>query len=92
MWARCMDARRCVATFQDWIDTFDNTSNVPEELVDLGHDRVLAVEHATGTAKASGVKTELRYAAVYTVRDGKISRGHEYIDRATALEAAGLRE
>jgi ketosteroid isomerase-like protein len=65
---------------------------VPEELVDLGHDRVLAVEHATGTAKASGVKTELRYAAVYTVRDGKISRGHEYIDRATALEAAGLRE
>jgi ketosteroid isomerase-like protein len=78
--------------FQDWIDTFDNTSNVPEELVDLGHDRVLAVQHAAGTAKSSGVKTELRYAVVYTVRDGKISRGREYIDRATALEAAGLRE
>jgi ketosteroid isomerase-like protein len=77
---------------QDWIDTFDNTSNVPEELVDLGHDRVLAVQHATGTAKASGVETELRYAVVYTVRDGKISRGREYIDRATALEAVGLRE
>jgi uncharacterized protein len=78
--------------FQDWIDTFDNTSNVPEELVDLGHDRVLAVQRATGTAKASGVTTELRYAVVYTVRDGKISRAREYIDRATAVEAVGLRE
>jgi ketosteroid isomerase-like protein len=78
--------------FQDWIDTFDNTSNVPEELVDLGHDRVLAVQRATGTAKASGVTTELRYAVVYTVRDGKISRAREYIDRATAVEAVRLRE
>jgi ketosteroid isomerase-like protein len=78
--------------FQDWIDTFDNVSNVPEELVDLGDDRVLAVQRATGRARASGVETELRYAVVYTVRDGKISGGREYIDRATALEAAGRRE
>jgi ketosteroid isomerase-like protein len=76
--------------FQDWIDTFDNVGNVPEELLDLGDDRVLAVQHATGRAKASGIETELRYAVVYTVRDGKITRGREYIDRAAALEAAGL--
>jgi uncharacterized protein len=78
--------------FQDWIDTFDNVSNMPEELLDLGDDRVLAVQHATGRAKASGIETELRYAVVYTVRDGRITRGREYIDRAAALEAVGLRE
>jgi ketosteroid isomerase-like protein len=78
--------------FQDWIDTFDDVSNAPEELLDLGDDRVLAVQRATGRAKASGVETELRYAVVYTLRDGKIARGREYIDRATAIETVGLRE
>ena len=73
--------------FQDWIDTFDDVSNVLEELVDVGDDRVVAVQRVTGRARASGVTTELRYAVVYTVCDGKIARGREYIDRATALEA-----
>ena len=73
--------------FQDWIDTFDDVSNVLEELVDVGDDRVVAVQRVTGRAKASGVTTELRYAVVYTVRDGRIARRREYIDRATALEA-----
>jgi ketosteroid isomerase-like protein len=45
-----------------------------------------------GRAKAGGIETELRHAVVYTVRDGKIARGREYIDRATALEAARLGE
>ena len=78
--------------YQDWIDTFDDISAVPEELLDLGDDRVLAVQRVTGRAKASGIETELRYAVVCTVRDGKIARGREYIDRAEALEAVGLRE
>ena len=78
--------------YEDWLDMFDNVTVVPEELLDIGDDRVLAVQHVTGRAKASGVETELRYAVIYTVRDGKIARGREYGDRAEALEAAGLRE
>jgi ketosteroid isomerase-like protein len=77
---------------QEWIDVFDDVTNVPEELVDLGDDRVLAVQCATGRAKGSGVETEIRYAVIYTLRDGKIVRGREYIDRNHALEAAGLQE
>jgi ketosteroid isomerase-like protein len=80
-------ARRCV---QDWLDTFDNVTIVPEELLDVGDDRVVAVQHMTGRARLSGVETGLRYAFVYTVRDGKIVRGREYRDRAQALEAVGL--
>jgi ketosteroid isomerase-like protein len=77
---------------QEWNDVFDNMINVPQELVDLGDERILAVQHATGRAKGSGVETEIRYAVIYTLRDGKIVRGRQYIDRNHALEAAGLRE
>jgi len=65
---------------------------VAEELCDAGDGRVVATQHVTGRAKASGVETELRYAVVYTVREGQIVRGREYIDLVTALEAVGLRE
>jgi ketosteroid isomerase-like protein len=34
----------------------------------------------------------LRYAVVYTVREGKIVRVREYMNLEQALEAAGLRE
>jgi ketosteroid isomerase-like protein len=39
-----------------------------------------------------GVDTELRYAVVYTVRDGKVVRGREYWTRGEALEVVGLSE
>jgi ketosteroid isomerase-like protein len=85
-----MHGREAVRRYlEDWIDVFDNVTNVPEELLDIGDDRVLAVQRATGRAKASGVETEIRYAVVYTLREGKIVRGREYMDREQALEAVG---
>jgi ketosteroid isomerase-like protein len=77
--------------FQEWVDMFEGITNVAEELIDAGGDRVVTVQRAAGRAKASGVDTEIRYAVVYTVRDGKIVRGREYIDRAAALDAVGRR-
>jgi len=53
-------------------------------------DRVVGVLHVSGCAKLSGITTELRYAALYTLRDDKIARIREYGDREEALEAAGL--
>ena len=35
------------------------------------------------------METELRYAVVYTLREGKIVRGREYMDREQALAAVG---
>jgi ketosteroid isomerase-like protein len=85
-----MHGREAVRRYlEDWIDVFDDVTNVPEELLDIGDDRVLAVQRATGRAKASGVETEIRYAVVYTLREGKIVRGREYMDRKQALEAVG---
>jgi len=80
------------AYVQDWLDTFEDFRAEPVEVIDGGDDTVVAVLKASGRAKLSGVETELTYAVVYTIRDGKIARGREYMGRDEALEAAGLRE
>jgi ketosteroid isomerase-like protein len=77
---------------QDWFDMFDDLTVVAEELVDAGDDRVVAVQRVTGRAKVSGIETEIRFSVVYTLRNGKIVQGCEYLDKEKALEAAGLRE
>jgi ketosteroid isomerase-like protein len=62
-----------------------------EELIDAG-EQVVAVQRLSGRGKASGIETKIRFAVVYTIRNGKIVRGREYWERAQALEAVGLRE
>jgi len=73
--------------FQEWVDMFDGLTNVAEELIDIGDDRVLAVQRAAGRARLSGAETAIRFAVVYTVRGGKNVRGREYLDRGEALKA-----
>jgi ketosteroid isomerase-like protein len=75
---------------QDWVDTFEDITSVPTELLDAGDGRVIAVLHVTGRARLSGVTTELRYAIVYTLRGGKLVRGREYANRHEALKAVEL--
>ena len=75
---------------EDWFETFDDFTTIPEELLDAGEGHVVGVLHLSGRAKLSGITTELRYAALYTLRGGKIVRIREYADREEALEAAGL--
>jgi ketosteroid isomerase-like protein len=77
---------------QDWLDMFDDFKVEPMELIDAGEDRVIAVTKISGRAKLSGVETDLTYAALYTIRDGKVARGREYWTKEQALEAAGLSE
>jgi ketosteroid isomerase-like protein len=80
------------AFLQDWLNTFDDFKVEPIELIDAGEDNVIAVMRISGRAKLSGVETELTYAELSTLRDGKIARGRQYFTRDEALEAAGLSE
>jgi len=80
------------AYLQDWLDMFDDFKSEPLELIDAGEDQVTAVVRISGRAKLSGVETDLTYAALYTIRDGKVARGREYWTKDQALEAAGLSE
>ena len=77
------------AYLQDWLDMFDDLTIEILQLTDVGDDRVVAEHHIAGRAKISGVETELRYAVVYTVRNGKIVRGREYATIEQAFEVVG---
>jgi len=71
----------------DWYEMFADLAVVPEEIVDAGPGRVIVVFHVAGTARVSGAPTEMRLAISYTIRDGKIVRGREFMTKDEALAA-----
>ena len=60
------------------------------EVHDLG-DRVLCVGRIS-IRFSSGVQLEQELGCIYTWRNGKLLEARGYMDKAEALEAAGLRE
>jgi len=80
------------AWLQDWIDMFDGFWQQLVEVIDAGGDTVFTAERFGGRARLSGVEADSPNWTIFTIRDGKIARGHEYPTREQALEAAGLRE
>ena len=62
----------------------------PDELIDLGDDRLLVTGRMTGTGRQSGAPFELDWANLWTIDDGLVVRDQQFGDRAEALEAAGL--
>ena len=53
-------------------------------------DRVLICQRLSGRAKQSGIETQLSFAAVSTIRNGRVVRVREYATKEEALEAVGL--
>jgi ketosteroid isomerase-like protein len=51
---------------------------------------VLMLLRVTGTASHTGIEIDYEWAAVWTMRDGKLLRAQGYLNRADALEAVGL--
>jgi ketosteroid isomerase-like protein len=76
---------------QRWLDTWEGHSIVVEDLRDAG-ENVVATIHVSGRGKGSGVEVNLEVCLHLKLRDGRIFYLFEYPDRASALEAAGLRE
>ena len=75
-------------------DIFDDPRVEPEDIVDVdgNGETVLMLLRATGTASYTGIKVDVEWAAIWTIRDGKLLRAQGYLNRAEALAAAGLRE
>ena len=75
-------------------DIFDDARVEPEEIVDVRGDgeTVLMLLRAKGTASYTGIETEVEWAAIWTIREGKVLRAQGYLNRDEALEAAGLSE
>ena len=76
--------------FGDWLATFEPGYRFEiEEARDLGGVILLVATHQ-GRGRSSGAEVRGQTGYLYTVRRGKIARVELFVDRAAALEAAGL--
>jgi ketosteroid isomerase-like protein len=74
-----------------YFGTWDDYQLDAEELIDAGSSVVVVVRER-GRGKGSGSPFERRWAQVWTFGRGRIIRWDLFPDKATALEAVGLRE
>ncbi len=76
---------------QEDSEAWDESRLEPERFID-GGDRVVVLQHEFRRGRGSGVELETDTAVVFEVRDGRVISIQGYMDRASALEAAGLKE
>jgi ketosteroid isomerase-like protein len=81
-----------VQAFLDYFEVWERLEMRAEKFIDAGGDDVVVFWHEVAKGRESGVVVETDTGTVQTVRDGKIIRVRSYMDRAEALEAAGLSE
>jgi ketosteroid isomerase-like protein len=81
-----------VEAMSRWTEDFEEVSFQLDRLLDAGDDGVLGFFHQTALGRGSGVPVELEGFFVYDVEGGQIVRIRAFLDRAQALEAAGLQE
>jgi ketosteroid isomerase-like protein len=66
---------------------------LPEDLIDVGQDRVVAVTRWVGVGRTSGVAVpDTTIGLVYTLRDGSVVRQESFRNKDDALKAVGLAE
>jgi ketosteroid isomerase-like protein len=76
---------------QQWLDTWGEHQFELEEVIETG-DHVLVFVHVMTRGRGSGVEVDVRLYFHFKVRDDKVVYIFEHRDRASALEAVGLRE
>jgi ketosteroid isomerase-like protein len=76
---------------QEMFEAFRDLHWLPIRLTESG-DHVVATVEARGYGRQSGIEVNETATHVWTLREGRIVAWHAYLDRAQALEAAGLRE
>ena len=82
------DARRWLMA---WHDSFEELTVESTEMIDAG-DEVFCGIVQRGRPRGSKAMVEERSWQVVTFRDGVVTRVEAFLERAQALEAAGLQE
>ena len=73
-----------------YIDEWEDFRFEPEELIELGRDRLLSIGRMKATGRGSGVPVDTEWAALFTTLDGRVIREQIFLDRGEALKAAGF--
>ncbi|MEA2332523.1 MAG: uncharacterized protein QOH58_2661 [Thermoleophilaceae bacterium] len=75
----------------EWADAWDGWEIEVEDYNDAG-ERVVAIVNQRGRSKATGIPVEMRFAQVWTFRDGRAIRMQMYASPEEAMEAVRLSE
>jgi ketosteroid isomerase-like protein len=75
----------------EWTGAFEEVTTEVEEMIDAG-ENVIVHHRMRGRGRDSGAEVDLAIYQVVTVRDGKLTRMHDYLTREEALEAAAQRQ
>lgn len=73
------------------LEAWDERRLEAEEFIDAG-ENVVVLLHEYRRGKGSGIELENETAVVVAVSEGRVVRLQGYMDRAAALEAAGVSE
>jgi len=76
----------------EWLELASEPRIEPEDFMPVDKERLVITGMASGAAKRSEVSFEVPWAAVFTMRDGKVARMALFRTKAEALEAVGLSE
>jgi ketosteroid isomerase-like protein len=76
---------------QEDAEAWDERRLEAEEFIDAG-DRIVVLVREFRRGRGSGIELETDTAVVFEVRDGRVVRIQGYMDRAKAIEAAGVSE
>jgi ketosteroid isomerase-like protein len=74
-----------------WTEAWEEFTTEVEQILDAG-ERLVAICTVHLQGKHSGASMTVRYAYLYTLRDGKVIHVRSDLNPADALEAAGLSE
>ena len=78
-----------VEAFRDYYETWERLELRPEEIIDTGNELIVFV-HEIARGRKSGVVVTTDTAAISTLREGRVVKVRNYLDRRAALEAAGV--
>jgi ketosteroid isomerase-like protein len=78
-----------IGFFREWVETFQDLV-VEWEIVEAGPEEALAIVEMRGRGKESGAPVEMRFAQLWTFREGQARRMVMYLDVDEARRAAGL--
>jgi ketosteroid isomerase-like protein len=79
-----------ISFFREWLEPWDDV-HVEWELHPVDAERVLAVTEQRARGRGSGAPVQLRFAQLWTIRDGRALRMVLYTDVDEGFRAAGLR-
>jgi uncharacterized protein len=74
-----------------WTGAFEGWTFEVQDVIDAG-DQVLVITRESGRGKGSGIEVDQVVFHLARLRHGKVVHWKLYLNRAEALEAAGLRE